>query len=50
VLAWVRLLGSEAALDRAVVESALASLEALAAGFGAQVYRRMADIERARLG
>jgi len=49
-LARVRLLGSEPVVDRAAVEGALESLEALAAGFGAEAYRRMADVEREVLG
>jgi tetratricopeptide (TPR) repeat protein len=48
-LARVRLLASEPAPDRAAVESALDSLDALAAELHADPYRRMAQLERARL-
>jgi hypothetical protein len=49
-LAWVRLLASEPVPDRAAVERALASVDALAAELGAESYRRTAELERARLG
>src|SRR5256712_333367 len=48
-LARARLLASEPVPDRAAVESALASVDALAAELGADPYRRMAELERARL-
>ena len=48
-LAWVRLLASEPASDRTAIESALESLDALAAELGADPYRRIAALERARL-
>jgi tetratricopeptide (TPR) repeat protein len=48
-LARIRLLASEPAPDRTAVESALESLDALAAELGADPYRRMAELERARL-
>jgi len=48
-LAWVRLLASEPVPDRPAVESALESVETLAADLGADPYRRMAELERARL-
>ena len=48
-LARVRLLASEPAPDRIAVERALESLDALAAELGADPYRRMAALERARL-
>jgi hypothetical protein len=47
-VARVRLLASEPVLDRAAVESALESLDALAAELDADPYRRMAQLERAR--
>jgi class 3 adenylate cyclase/tetratricopeptide (TPR) repeat protein len=46
-LARVRLLASEPVPDRTAVESALESLDALAAELGADPYRRMAELERA---
>src|SRR5713101_3853633 len=48
-LAWVRLLASEPASDRAAIESALESLDALTAELGSDPYRRIAALERARL-
>jgi class 3 adenylate cyclase/tetratricopeptide (TPR) repeat protein len=48
-LARVRLLASEPVTDRTAIESALESVEALATEFGADPYRRMAELERARL-
>ena len=48
-LARVRLLASEPVPDRTAVERALESLEALATELGADPYRRMAALERARL-
>ncbi|PYM16273.1 MAG: hypothetical protein DMD81_12930 [Candidatus Rokuibacteriota bacterium] len=48
-LAGVRLLASEPAPDRRAVERTLESVEALATQLGAAPYRRMAEIERARL-
>ena len=48
-LAWLRLLASEPAADRTAIESALASLDALAAELGSVAYRRSAANERARL-
>jgi adenylate cyclase len=48
-LARVRLLASEPVPDRTAVESALESVDALAAELGAEPYRRMAELERARL-
>src|SRR5438128_1021437 len=48
-LAWVRLLASEPAWDRTAIESALESLDALAAELGSHPYRRIAALERARL-
>jgi tetratricopeptide (TPR) repeat protein len=48
-LARVRLLASESVPDRAAVESALAAVDALAADLGADSYRGMAEVERARL-
>jgi hypothetical protein len=48
-LAWVRLLASEPASDRAAIESALESLEAVAAELGSDPYRRLAALEHARL-
>ncbi len=49
-LARVRLLASEPVPDRAAVERALESVDALAAELGADPYRQMAELERARLG
>jgi tetratricopeptide (TPR) repeat protein len=49
-LAWVRLLASEPASDRTAIESALKSLDALTADLGSVPYRRIAALERARLG
>ena len=48
-LARVHLLASEPAPDRTAIESALESAEALATELGADPYRRMAELERARL-
>ena len=48
-LAWIRLLASEPAPDRASIGSALDSLDALTAELGSDPYRRMAALERARL-
>jgi class 3 adenylate cyclase/tetratricopeptide (TPR) repeat protein len=48
-LARVRLLASEPASDRAAIESALDSLDALTAELGSDPYRRFAALERARL-
>ena len=48
-LAWVRLLASEPASDRPAIESALESLDALAAELGSVPYRRLAARTRARL-
>ncbi len=48
-LAWVRLLASEPASDRPAIESALESLDALAAELGSVPYRRIAALTRARL-
>ena len=48
-LTRVRLLASEPVPDRTAIESALESLEALAIELGADPYRRMAELERARL-
>jgi adenylate cyclase len=48
-LARVRLLASEPVPDRTAVESALESVDALAAELDADPYRRMAELERARL-
>ncbi len=47
-LAWVRLLASEPAPDRAAIESALDSLDALDAELGSDLYRRIAALERGR--
>jgi class 3 adenylate cyclase/tetratricopeptide (TPR) repeat protein len=49
-LAWVRLLASEPASDRTTIESALGSLDTLAAELGSDPYRRIAALERARIG
>jgi class 3 adenylate cyclase/tetratricopeptide (TPR) repeat protein len=48
-LAWVRLLASEPASDRTVIETALESVDALTAELGSDPYRRIAALERARL-
>ncbi|HKC83955.1 MAG TPA: adenylate/guanylate cyclase domain-containing protein [bacterium] len=48
-LARIRLLASEPAPDRTAVESALESLDTLAAELDADPYRRMAELERARM-
>jgi class 3 adenylate cyclase/tetratricopeptide (TPR) repeat protein len=48
-LAWVRLLASEPSSDRAAIESALESLDALTAELGSDPCRRIAALERARL-
>jgi tetratricopeptide (TPR) repeat protein len=47
-LAWAHLLASDPASDRAAIESALDSLDALAAELGSEPYRRIAARERAR--
>jgi class 3 adenylate cyclase/tetratricopeptide (TPR) repeat protein len=49
-LAWVRLLAAGPVRDPAAIEGGLAALEALAAALGAGAYRRVAAVERARLG
>jgi class 3 adenylate cyclase/tetratricopeptide (TPR) repeat protein len=48
-LARVRLLASEPVPDRTAIEGALESVEALSTELGADPYRRMAELERARL-
>jgi predicted ATPase/class 3 adenylate cyclase len=48
-LARVRLLASEPVPDRTAIASALESVDALVAELDADPYRRMADLERARL-
>jgi tetratricopeptide (TPR) repeat protein len=48
-LARVRLLASEPVPDRTAIEGALESVDALATEFGADPYRQMAELERARL-
>jgi hypothetical protein len=48
-LARARLLASEPVPDRAAVASTLESVDALAAELGADLYRRMAELERVRL-
>ena len=48
-VAWVHLLASEPAPDRAAVERALGSLESVASELGAEPYLRIAQRERARL-
>jgi adenylate cyclase len=48
-LAWVRLLASEPAADRPEVASALEALDAVTAELGSDPYRRIAELERARL-
>jgi class 3 adenylate cyclase/tetratricopeptide (TPR) repeat protein len=48
-LARARLLAAEPVPDRAAVEGALRSVTALAAELGAEPYRRLAELERARL-
>ena len=48
-LARVRLLASEPVPDRTAIERALESVDALAAELGSDPYRRMAEVERARL-
>jgi len=45
----VRLLASEPVPDRTAVERALAVADALATEMGAEVYRRMVELERARI-
>jgi len=47
--AWVHFLTSEAAADRTAIDSALASLDALAAELDSDPYRRIAALGRARL-
>jgi len=49
-LAWVHLLASESTTDRTTIETALEALDALAAELGSDPYRRIAVLERARLG
>src|SRR5262249_48901358 len=46
--AWVRLLAAEPPADRTALESALESLDALAAELGSEPYRRIAALERGR--
>jgi hypothetical protein len=48
-LARVRIPASEPAADRAAIESALESLDALTAELGSDPYRRFAALERVRL-
>ncbi len=48
-LVQVRLLASEPVPDRTAVERALAVADALATEMGAEVYRRMVELERARI-
>ena len=48
-LAEIRLLASEPVPNRAALERALASVDALAAELGADPYRRMVELERARV-
>jgi len=48
-LARARLLASEPVPDRSAIASALDSVDALATKLGAEPYRRMAELERARL-
>ncbi len=48
-LAWVRLLASEPAPDRRAIESALESMDALAAELDSDPCRRVAALERLRL-
>jgi class 3 adenylate cyclase/tetratricopeptide (TPR) repeat protein len=48
-LAWVRVLASDPASDRPAIESALDSLDGLAAELGSDPCRRIATLERARL-
>ncbi len=48
-LARVRLLASEPVPDRTAIESALESVDALVAELGADPYRQMVELERARL-
>ena len=48
-LAEIRLLASEPVPDRAALERALASVDALAAELGSDPYRRMVEVERARV-
>jgi len=49
-LAWVRLLTSGPTGYAAAIESALGSMDAIAAELGSDPYRRIAALERARLG
>ena len=49
-LAWARLLGSEPVPERAEIARALASVDAVVAELGSDPYRRLAALERARLG
>jgi tetratricopeptide (TPR) repeat protein len=49
-LAWLRLLTSEPVPDRNAIDSALESLDAVTAELGSEPYRRIAALERARLG
>jgi adenylate cyclase len=48
-LAWVHLLASEPASDRAAIDGALESLDVLTAELGSDLYRRIAALERAHL-
>jgi hypothetical protein len=48
-LTWVRLLASEPASDRTAIESALESLDTVAAELGSDPYRRIAAFERTRI-
>jgi adenylate cyclase len=48
-LTWVRLVASEPAADRTAIERALASLDALTAELGSDLYGHIAALERARL-
>jgi class 3 adenylate cyclase/tetratricopeptide (TPR) repeat protein len=47
-LAWVHLVASEPAADRAAIESALESMDALTAELGSDPYRRIGALVRAR--
>jgi class 3 adenylate cyclase/tetratricopeptide (TPR) repeat protein len=49
-LAWVRLVASEPASDRAAIESALESLDGVTRELGSDPYRRIAALEHRRLG
>jgi class 3 adenylate cyclase/tetratricopeptide (TPR) repeat protein len=48
-LAWLRLVASEPTGDRAAIDSALESVDAVATELGSEAYRRLAALERARL-